>query len=78
VRGSPLQAGQVNGCPFGSFWASKMNMNNSYDNVNSNLFTLICLHSKAGGLSLRFNIGAKNTLIYDNLQLAGNSKTAAA
>jgi hypothetical protein len=78
VRGSPLQAGQVNGCPFGSFWASKMNIKYSYDNVNSNIFTLTCLHNKAGGLSLRFNIGALNTLDYDNLQLAGSSKTAAA
>jgi len=78
VRGSPLQAGQVNGCPFGSFWVSKMNIKYSYDNVNSNIFILTCLHNKAGGLSLRFNIGALNTLVYDNLQLAGSSKTAAA
>jgi hypothetical protein len=36
--GQPAAAGQVNGCPFGSFWASKMNIKFSCENVNSTLF----------------------------------------
>jgi len=50
--GKPALAGQVNGCPFGSFWASKMNVRKKYNislNENNALLSKTNQHSSVAG-----------------------------